>query len=206
MFFDQQIGSIWRNEYRYLYKKNINTTWTPILEITRKFNISRKSDVQIMRSQFPLRPASAKTIHRSQGDTIEQLVVEYNTREHMHYVALSRVTNLKSLQICNLNEKKISASEKVPFEMTRLREEAIIDLSSIYHIKQEDVIKVLFPNVRSLHLHIDDVKVDFNIQACDIVNFAETALASYHPSDLYKFSSFNLHRNDHNSINNQRSP
>ena len=50
---------------------------------------------QIVRKQFPLRPATAKTIHRSQGDTEKRVVVNFHTRRaipHIHHVGLSRVT------------------------------------------------------------------------------------------------------------------
>ena len=51
--------------------------------------------MQVIRKQFPLRPAAAKAIHRSQGDTETKIVVNLETRRtipHIHYVGLSRVT------------------------------------------------------------------------------------------------------------------
>ena len=82
--------------------------WTPILEITRQFKISKRHQSQVLRRQYPLRPAAAKTIHRCQGDTLNEVVVDLpsSSREHMHYVALSRVRNSSKLHILNLNEKK----------------------------------------------------------------------------------------------------
>ena len=53
--------------------------------------------MQVLRKQFPLRQSAAKTIHRSQGDTLDQVVVDLSSarREaHSHYVALSRVRTL----------------------------------------------------------------------------------------------------------------
>ena len=71
----------------------MDRTWTPILEITRQFKISKRHQCQILRRQYPLQPAVAKTIHRCQGDTLNEAALELpsSTREHMHYVALSRV-------------------------------------------------------------------------------------------------------------------
>ena len=57
------IGQNDRNELAQLFTKNINTTWTPILEITRQFKISKRHQCQILRRQYPLRPAAAKTFH-----------------------------------------------------------------------------------------------------------------------------------------------
>ena len=63
--------------------------------ITRQFKISKRHQLQVLRRQYPLRPAAAKTIHRCQGDTLNEVVVDLplSSREHMHYVALSRVRN-----------------------------------------------------------------------------------------------------------------
>ena len=90
------------------------------MEVTRQFRVNKKSQVQILRRQFPLRPAAAKTIHRCQGDTLNEAVVDFpaSTREHMHYVGLSRVRNSSALHILNLNENKIKVTEKVKNEMS----------------------------------------------------------------------------------------
>lgn len=48
---------------------NIQSIWTPIKPITTQFTVGRNRTAQVVRKQFPLRPAAAKTIRRSQGDT-----------------------------------------------------------------------------------------------------------------------------------------
>ena len=48
---------------------NIQSIWTPIKPITTQFTVGRNRTAQVVRKQFPLRPATAKTIRRSQGDT-----------------------------------------------------------------------------------------------------------------------------------------
>ena len=70
-----------------------------------------------------MRPAAAKTIHRSQGDT-EQKIVNFNTRRaipHIHYVGLSRVTTIEGLYITDLCEQKIAVNPHVKAEMESLR-------------------------------------------------------------------------------------
>ena len=44
-----------------------------------KFAVGRNKTAQVRRKQFPFRPAAAKTIHRSQGDTETRIVVNFNT-------------------------------------------------------------------------------------------------------------------------------
>ena len=63
--------------------------------VTTQFAVGKTKSSQVVRKQFPLRAASAKTVHRSQGDTQSQIVVNLNTRRaipHIHYVALCRVS------------------------------------------------------------------------------------------------------------------
>ena len=78
---------------------------------------------------FPLRPAAAKTIHRSQGDTKERIVVNFNTK-NIHYVCLSRVTKIEGLCITDLCEEKIG-NPHVAAEMEFLRKERALKLSVI---------------------------------------------------------------------------
>lgn len=80
----------------HLYKTNISKDWIPIFEVTRQFRINKKTQVCIFRRQFPFRPATAKTFHHCQGDTLDEAVVDFpvSAREHMHYVGLSCVRNI----------------------------------------------------------------------------------------------------------------
>ena len=83
---------------------------------------------------FPLRPAAAKTIHCSQGDTAERTVVNFNTKKvipHIHYVGLSKVTKIEGLCITDLCEEKIVVNPHVAAEMEFLRKERALKLSVI---------------------------------------------------------------------------
>lgn len=55
--------------YSYLSKNKMENL-TPIFEITIQLKISNRNQLQILRRQFPLRAAAAKTIHCCQGDTL----------------------------------------------------------------------------------------------------------------------------------------
>ena len=98
VLFDQHdVGSKTRQENHQLYTRQaVQRTWTPIKPVTTQFAVGRTKSAQVVRKQFPLRPAAAKTVHRSQGDTQTKIVVNLNTKHavsHIHYVALSRVNN-----------------------------------------------------------------------------------------------------------------
>jgi hypothetical protein len=73
LFQEQHIGNDYRREYSHLYNRTVEKNWVPVLEVTRQF---RKHQMQVLRRQFPLRPSAAKTIHRCQGDTLNEAVVD----------------------------------------------------------------------------------------------------------------------------------
>ena len=58
------VGQKTRQDNRQLYINGIQPTWTPIKPITTQFAVGRTRSVQVVRKQFPVRPAAAKTIHR----------------------------------------------------------------------------------------------------------------------------------------------
>ena len=123
-FDHDDVGRKTRQENRNLYTGCIPNTWTPIKPVTMQFAEGKTKSAQVVRKQFPLRPASAKTVHRSQSDTQSQIVVNLNTRRaipHIHHVALSRVTTIEGLYITDLCEGKISVDPKVVQEMQLLR-------------------------------------------------------------------------------------
>ena len=57
---------------------------------------------------------------------------------------------------------------------------------------------IVFQNVRSLHLHIDDMQSDYNIQKADVNIFVETRLCTLDKDDVYNMKGFTLYRNDYN--------
>ena len=211
-FQEPTVGCKQRKEFSHLYSEQIEKNWTPVLEITRQFQLFQKKQVQVFRRQFPLRPASAKTIHRCQGDTMNEAVVDLpcSKKDHMHYVALSRLRNISGLHVLKLYEDKISTSEKVQEEMCRLRSKKLLKpcVAFLYKTsnKNRSDLKVLFQNVRSLHLHIKDVASDYSVQAADINIFVESGLIANDRDDSYELNNFKLFRNDYNPPSDIRTP
>ena len=198
-FDDKRIGIQTRSENRQLYSVHVDKQWTPIVPISRQFQVGRSKSNQVMRKQFPLRHSSAKTIHRSQGDTLDEVVLDFTTKRkepHCHYVGLSRVKTLDRLFILNLNSDKIHVSEAVKSEMNELRgnRACSLTLQFPFDLRYSSCIKLAFHNVRSLYKHIDDVKHDISLMACDICVFAEARLlqSDIESSDRFVIPSFQL--------------
>ena len=172
------VGEKTRHDNRQLYVQGIEPTWTPIKPVTTQFGVGRNRTIQVIRKQFPLRPAAAKTIHRSQGDTETRIVVDFDTRRaipRIHYVGLSRETTIEGLYITNLCEDKIAVSNDVCAEMSKLRtkRKLCIYVTPVYKAGERPF-KLCYLNTQSLHKHFDDIYRDFNYTSTDVNVFAET--------------------------------
>lgn len=89
---------------------NTNTMVLPHLDIERITTSivasSKNSALQLNRKQFPVVPAEAMTVHKSQGGTYDSVVVYDTSRKKMSiYVAASRATKAAGLKlICKENK------------------------------------------------------------------------------------------------------
>ena len=204
------VGQKTRNENRHLYLQGIEQTWTPIKPVTTQFAVGKNKTVQVVRKQFPLRPAAAKTIHRSQGDTETKIVVNFSTKRtipHIHYVGLRRVTTIEGLYITGLCENKIAVHPDVKKEMERLRTSARLKLciSPLYEITGS-VLKLCYLNARSVHKHIQDLCNDLNYLSADINIFAETRFSLQDTDEMYYIPGYELFRNDNSNSSNASRP
>ena len=202
LFDDKTIGRQWRVRYWNLYTEDINQNWTPIFAVDKHF---KTRNAQVIRTQFPLKPAAGSTIHSGQGCTFDHICVDmdisdsegFSENEHLprlflqhaHYVAASRVTSLEGLQILSWNADLISVNKDVMRHMEYLRNERQLDLcyTPVYVMKG---LKCSFLNTRSLHRHIRSVQMNHNLCSADVVFLAETRLTASDLSDSYKIQGF----------------
>ncbi|KAJ8049533.1 ATP-dependent DNA helicase pfh1 [Holothuria leucospilota] len=190
-FDKERVGHITRTKYKQYFISPIQPTWTPIFAISRNFFLTKK--IMVTRQQFPLKPATAKTIHKAQGDTVDEIAVHMGSYkiEHAHYVALSRVRTKKGLHIIHLNETKIKTSETFKIEMQRLKHESSLQLcyDPFYNITGP-YLKITLQNARSLHKHIKNVSSDLNIMSSDIIAIVETRLKETDNPQAYELPEF----------------
>ena len=214
-FTDQNVGQITRSKYYQLYDKTINASWTPVFDTKRTFSHRPKKgkNVIVTRIQFPLKPSAAKTIHKAQGTTLDKVVIDMGNKNlhktrvpsQMHYVALSRVTDISGLYIMNLLEDKITQDRAVKEEMQKLCTERVLNLcyTPLYTLPETDF-KVIFQNARSLHLHFPDIIHDNNFLCADVISIAESRLTTQDQDIHYMIPGYQLFRNDDCSIANKR--
>lgn len=95
----------------------------PIKRIEYAFTYSGH---QLVRSQFPLIPCWACTVHKVQGLSLDQAALDLGStifEKGMSYVALSRLRTLQGLTLLRFNPAKFDCSEDVLEEYGRLRDQ-----------------------------------------------------------------------------------
>ena len=149
-----------------------------------------------------MQAAAAKTVHKAQGITEDEIVVDLTQYKgirkvpHIRYVAC-RVRKLENLYILNLNEAAIHLDERVAVEMQRLRTQAVLQLSYTPLYKIDPCkIKLVFNNARSLHKHFKDIQWEPKVLAADFIGFAESRLCTRDEDVHLALSKFRLIRLD----------
>ena len=204
-FDDDDIGRNTRASNRNRYKPGIDPSWTPVVPEMRKFTVGRNNEVA--RTQFPLRAASAKTVHRSQGDTVSEVVADFTgrTQTGIHYVAMSRVREFDKLYLLNYDPRKVKASEEVKLEMGRLRQQSCPStLRNLYDVNAS--LKIAYVNAQSLHRHKMDVEHDFNLSNADVLFCSETRFQESDAKYLTEILGMCSFRNDAEKKSVQRPP
>lgn len=119
-FIDDRIGLRTRETHRNLADESIQASLTPVFKrIEAKPKLSagkgRKGEVKAHRYQFPLKPATARTFHSSQGTSMDAACMDLSNakgKAGMHYTALSCVCTAESLYF----QKSPSHAAKTAFD------------------------------------------------------------------------------------------
>ena len=93
-----------------------------IKKVNVEFEICK--GVHLSRSQFPFILSYAISIHKSQGISLNSVLIdagEHNFADGQIYVALSRVTSLAGLHLINFDPSEITANENAIKEYNKLR-------------------------------------------------------------------------------------
>ena len=133
----------------------------------------------------------------AQSATFKSIYIDMQTNtnppkiwwQHMHYVALSRVTSLAGLYLKDLNEEKTGISLHLVKYLETVRQQSTVKLSynplGSYNSK---TFKVIYHNTRSYKIHYNDIKDNYDILAVDIVFLAETQLTSHDNTEKYSIT------------------
>ena len=170
----------------------------PITRHTVKVTVKGIRGAEITRNQFPLVLAWATTIHKVQGLTLNELVVDMKggrLSPGQAYVAFSRVKALNKLHLINFQPCSISKSIKVDEEMTRLKN---LPLSTIHSLNSPNPMHLLIGhlNVRSYYSKLPDLKNDSLMSTVDILCFSETWLSQQYSTENFVKLNYSVFRCD----------
>ena len=153
----------------------------PLTKYEVTFFAKGKRGSEVTRLQFPLTLAWATTIHKVQGLTLDEIVVDMKGGRFspgQAYVAFSRVKTLQGLHILHFNAKAIKKSIDVENEMVRLYTKLLPQLPCV-SISNNHVTLALL-NVRSVFAKLPDIVRDKSLMlGAGILCFCETWLTAF---------------------------
>ena len=159
--------------------KHINKMSVPIQRKQASFAVGEKESCQGSRTQFPIALAWAVTIHKCQGLTLPEIVVDVTSskgkyRSGQAYVAFSHVHEVSKLHIINYTRSQIHVCEYVAKEMERLRKNWLPEMPLSLFDLNTDCLKMLHLNIGNIKVRLDDIREDKLIMMADIISFNET--------------------------------
>ena len=181
-FDNSRVGlkAIQTSQYRSRFPKAV-----PLSKYEVVFFAKGKRGSEIKRLQFPLTLAWATTIHKVQGLTLDEIVVDMKGGRFspgQAYVAFSRVKTLAGLHILHFNPKATKKSIDVENEMVRLNSNLLQPMLQVSH--DPSCVTIALLNVRSILAKLPDVRADNNIRSASILCFCETWLNASQPTPL----------------------
>ena len=188
-FNDTNIGK--ENRLRCKYDlSNFPQYSVPIERIEAMFSLSKsKKNIQATRKQFPIRLCWAFTVHKIQGQSLEQECISFeeNFTNGQAYVALSRATSLNELFLSEFSKKKICVSSVVKKEMTRLQQ---IQTDEPLLFKETNIDNIIASLLiaRSAKHHFSDILEDPILLSADIICLTE---ANFYSGDNMKIDKYN---------------
>ena len=194
VFKDKQVGRLLKYDFLHLNKlhKPNDKEAVPILKQKKNFTIN-KGEVRFQRTQFPLTLAYAITAYKCQGDTLEEVIIDFshepgektNIQWGSFYVALTRVKEGKHVFLRSFDKSHITFNEKVERKIAAMREYKAYIFKKIYvedaifkHDAQE--VKLGYFNMRGFleSNHAQYLDKDRNLLKLQLLVISETWLDS----------------------------
>ena len=170
------------------------------------------SSIRIMRTQFPLVVAFAMTVHKSQGMTIQQVMIDFTDSEGKpvrvpsgsFYVAVTRVRRGVDLFLTHFSSTFIKCNPSVEEELARMRKRRPYRFHKTFLFddvfsgsgdgEQPQEVKFSYLNINGLldNDHLEDVKHDQNLLASDYICIAESKIDAKISDDVVSIPSFSV--------------
>lgn len=199
VFPDKRTGTVARKKAAgFITEHNIDKRAVPITRRTTSIHLNNNKTIVGKRNHFPMIPGCAMTIHKSQGGTYDEIVYEYSKTHSIQllYVALSRVTSIEGLFICNRNDDlRFYHGRRIDQSILSLQEEfkrlSLNRLNTLQEIITNFIISregltILTLNCQSLKKHGSDLQ-DSISQKSNFLLLSETWLSNEEDVQLPNF-------------------
>ena len=210
-FNDDQTGQLLRQDNQALLKhhKPNDPKAVPIRKQKKPFQ-PMGGNTSVVRTQFPLTLCYALTAHKCQGQTLEEVIVDFIEARRIDagsfYTAMSRVRRGQSLYLRDFKPEYIAANESVERQMKSMKISVPVTFKKFFldfeiFEEQNNEVKIGYININCLYHSKSDIFLnnDENLLLLDYLAIADTRLTDEHLSkDLQeKLSNWNiLHRFD----------
>ena len=186
---DDQIGQLLRLDYRGLLKDHQPNDRLAVPITRQKKQFSVHTNLQYMRDQFPLTLCYAVTSHKSQGQTLDEVLIDFSEAGRIQngsfYTALSRVKYGQNLYLKKFEPSYIKANPVVEKKMEAMK------LFRKYNFKKTGNLESIFcsneAEVKLGYVNINDIfggrsieflNEDINLLALDVLVVADTRLGN----------------------------
>jgi hypothetical protein len=162
--------------------------WTPVMHETATITFKTRQ-FKFKRLQFPTVEACARTVHKSQGSTFDEVVFKYERGldQQLMYMGLSRVTSIHGFHLTNHDSDYMfhhcrgSSTPKIKdvrTKLTHLERHKLLTITDraqqfFQRVSLEDFTMTTL-NAQSLTSHSIDVSTDPVLASMDILALTET--------------------------------
>ena len=187
-FNDDNVGSLLREDNRALLKfhKPNDPLAVPIRKQKKQFQM--KGNINWLREQFPLTVCYAVTAHKSQGQTLEEVLIDFSAKSTRNtpgafYTAMSRVRFGKDLYLRDFKPEYISSNMWVEYKLNAMKisqpytfKKILLDAQIFEHSENE--LKIGYININSLLTgqSCSFLNRDENLLNLDVLVVADTRL------------------------------
>ena len=182
VFPDAATGSLLREDSKRKGITNKNPMAVPISEIKASFEIPRIR-MKVTRTQFPIVLCFCMTSYKSQGQTLDAVILDFKDAiaKHGHfYVGVTRVRNSDGLFVRNFKPSQVLCRDDVKLQMKLLRKTRHYIFSKTYLDTKiwntSSELRVGYININGLLHNLNNLDKDYNMSNLDFLCIAETKL------------------------------
>ena len=184
VFPNASTGSLLREDSKRKGITNEHRLAVPISAITTNYEIPR-TRMKCSRSQFPMVLCFCMTSYKSQGQTLDNSILDFKDAicKHGHfYVGITRVRSAAGIFVRNFSPSQVQCREDVKKELAILQRNKQYQFSKTYLKtkvwENESEFKIGYLNINGLHHNLNNFNKDSNLSNLDFICIAETKLGS----------------------------